>query len=95
MTQGQSCDALTSLNSGDESLHVVGDVVEDDVVATGVAHDILVQPHHVVAYVSLQTEEETRLHIDITSWSTGVLSGYRDLCLILRGCLHHLAFSNS
>ena len=53
MTQGQSCDALTSLNSGDESLHVVGDVVEDDVVATGVAHDIFVQPHHVVAYVSL------------------------------------------
>ena len=51
--ESKSGDALTALDSRNESLHLLGHVVDDDVVATRVAHNVVIEVDHVVLHVSL------------------------------------------
>ena len=46
-------------------MHLLADVVDDDIVAAGVGDHVVVKIDDIVLDISLQTEEETRLNVNI------------------------------
>lgn len=56
-----SCDALTAFDTRDESLHVLVYEVDDDVMAAGVAQNVVFNIEDVVLDITLETKEEPRL----------------------------------
>ena len=84
-------DALRALNTRNESLHLLADVVDDDVVTAGVRDHVVFKVEDIVLHVALQTEEEAGLDVDIARRGGSLLLGKsRPLLACTRHCLNHL-----
>lgn len=59
--QGQCGDTLTALDARNEPLHLLLHVVNDNVVATRVRHDVFIKEKDVILDVSFDAEEEAWL----------------------------------
>ena len=83
-----SCDTLTAFDTRDESLHLLVYIVDDDVMTTGVAKNIVFKIEDVVLDITLQTEEETWLDCHVQRVLGGSCSGR------LLVALHHVAWGH-
>ena len=70
-----SCDTLTAFDTRDESLHLLVYIVDDDVMTTGVAKNIVFKIEDVVLDITLQTEEETWLDCHVQRVLSGSCGG--------------------
>ena len=83
-----SCDTLTAFDTRDESLHLLVYIVDDDVMTTGVAKNIVFKIEDVVLDIILETEQEPRLNSHVHRVLLSSCSGR------LLVALHHVAWGH-
>ena len=83
-----SCDTLTTFDTRDESLHLLVYIVDDDVMTTGVAKNIVFKIEDVVLDIILETEQEPRLNSHVHRVLLSSCSGR------LLVALHHVAWGH-
>ena len=83
-----SCDTLTAFDTRDESLHLLVYIVDDDVMTTGVAKNIVFKIEDVVLDIILETKQEPRLNCHVHRVLLSSCSGR------LLVALHHVAWGH-
>jgi len=85
LTDSEGSDAFRALNTCDVFLSFFFNVIEDDVVTSGVQHGVVVQEEDVAVHVSLQTRNEPWHQNDVAQLallvSTGLLLTFFELLL--------------
>ena len=88
MRESHGSDTLTAFDSRDESLHLLVYEEDDNVVAAGVAQNIVFKKEDVVLDITLETKEEPRLDGHVHRVLSGACSGR------LLVALHHIAWGH-